>query len=104
MIANLLPLRVCEIGPSIREIPRTAVLVLGDFEFGKLLRMGQRQHPKSNSIKQFKDRRIGADAQCQRDGGNGEKSGADSEQAAAIAKILPQALQPAEWFHLQFRS
>src|SRR5438270_1198255 len=65
VIADLLPLRVGEVGMPVREIAGTAVLVFRDLQLRKFVRMGDGKRAQPDRIQQLKYRRICPDAEGQ---------------------------------------
>ncbi len=65
MLANLLPLRIGEVRTPVGKIAGTAVLILGDLQFGQLLRMRNRKHAQPHGIEQLEDGGVSADTQSQ---------------------------------------
>src|SRR5258708_20700871 len=100
MPANMRPERIGEAWMSIREISGTAMLIIGDLQFRKLLRMRNRKHAQPHRIEQLKDGGVSADTQCERNGGDGKKARIHPQQAGAIMEILPQSFQQSAWVHV----
>src|SRR5258708_19683052 len=100
MLANLLPQRIGEVWMSIREISGTAMLILGDLQFRKLLRMRNRKHAQPHRIQQLKDGGVSTDSQRERNGCDGKKARIHPQQAGAIMEILPQSFQQSAWVHV----
>jgi len=57
----------------------------------QLLRSLHRQSTHAHGVEQLKDRRIGADAERERQDGNDGEAGIHAQQARAVTKIAPDA-------------
>src|SRR5262245_5569689 len=83
VIADVFPLWIGDRGVRTRKAARSAICV-GDFHFGELIRTRYGKRPQSYGVEQLKDRRIGADAERERNHRHGCEAGRFSQEPKPV--------------------
>jgi len=60
----------------------------------QLLRVRHRQHAQHQRVEQRENRRVGADAERQRNDRRGREAGAPAQAAQRVADVFAEALEP----------
>ncbi len=70
-----------------------------DAHFGELLRVLDRQRPEPHRIQELEDRRVGADAERQRQNRDERERGIQTQQAQAMAHVLHDCFERGDGVH-----
>jgi len=102
MIADLLPLRVGNIGVAAMDAAGIPGAVQGA-HVGELLGVRDRQRSQAERIDQLEDGGVCAGAQREGKHHNSGEAGIEAQQPEAVAKVLRERMQPATEFHASMR-
>jgi hypothetical protein len=97
-IANPLPDRIRQHRPAPAEGPAGSAPI-GDPHLDEPLRLDDRQLAESHRVDQLKDRRVGADAQRQRENRDRRERRVQPQQAGTVLEVLDDGFDEPECVH-----
>src|ERR1700722_1876269 len=89
---NLFPLWIGDLGITGHEAA-AAVSEVTDSDDGELLRVLDRKGAQTNSVKKLEDRRIGSDAEGERENRHESEARIEQQEAEAVAGVLKKVLK-----------
>ena len=93
--AHGLPQRIRDVRVPSGVVPRRPSTVR-NLDDGQVPRLRNRQRPNAQRVDQLEDRGVGADAEGEREHGDGGESGTAQQDAGAVPEILSEVLDDAD--------